>query len=646
MLTDLSLLFKAYLVLLGLQFIGLPWVWKRGFSLARGITILSVALAVWFAGHVIPINTDLGVGVFLLIYILCGIIYLKKSNLKDVFKILNKNKWILIVEEILFAFGFFGLSIIRGFNPDILGLEKFMDYGFVKSYLTHAQLPAPDMWLAGSGINYYSFGHFIASIAIRIMGVVPQIGYNLVLGLILGFSLSLSFEIVVRVFGKVSFKTMLGGIVGALMVSLGGNSHLIWYLFQNMSFTGYWYPNATRFVERTIHEFPAYSFVVSDLHGHVLDLPVVLSFLLILTSWKGKWKSFGTLSLGILLGVMAMTNTWDLLIYGLILVVYGANLMATDNNWLISFKNLLISALIMSGLIIIVAGPWYLNFEPISNEVKLASEHSPAWQLMVLWGGHLVVTVVALIVGFKKKNLFILCLGITAIILLILPEIVYVKDIYLGHPRANTMFKLTYQSFVMMSLLSGIVFTWLVNYTLKKFYKLYKIIGLLIFMVFFGGVMTYPYIAFKTFYGLGFSNYRGLDGISWINKKSPGEAWVIWYLGEKKIQKNIVEAVGDSYTEFNAISAYSGVPTIVGWRVHEWLWRGGYDIVSEKGADVAEIYEGVDVEKARKILKYNNVGFIVLGEKERQEYKVDEKKILKLGKIVLNKGGVKLIEVY
>ena len=39
---------------------------------------------------------------------------------------------------------------------------------------------------------------------------------------------------------------------------------------------GYWYPNATRFIPFTIHEFPIYSFVVSDLHGHVLDIPIVL----------------------------------------------------------------------------------------------------------------------------------------------------------------------------------------------------------------------------------------------------------------------------------------------------------------------------------------------------------------------------------
>ena len=40
----------------------------------------------------------------------------------------------------------------------------------------------------------------------------------------------------------------------------------------------YWYPNATRFIPWTIHEFPSYSFVVSDVHGHVLSIPLCFCY--------------------------------------------------------------------------------------------------------------------------------------------------------------------------------------------------------------------------------------------------------------------------------------------------------------------------------------------------------------------------------
>ena len=42
--------------------------------------------------------------------------------------------------------------------------------------------------------------------------------------------------------------------------------------------------------------------------------------------------------------------------------------------------------------------------------------------------------------------------------LILLPEIVYVKDIYSGdYKRANTMFKLTYQAFIMFGICFGYI---------------------------------------------------------------------------------------------------------------------------------------------------------------------------------------------
>ena len=57
----------------------------------------------------------------------------------------------------------------------------------------------------------------------------------------------------------------------------------------------------------------------------------------------------------------------------------------------------------------------------------------------------------------KIKNIlpsdgYILILIIISTLLVILPEIIYVKDIYPDHYRANTMFKLTYQEFIMLQI--------------------------------------------------------------------------------------------------------------------------------------------------------------------------------------------------
>jgi uncharacterized membrane protein len=70
---------------------------------------------------------------------------------------------------------------------------------------------------------------------------------------------------------------------------------------------------------------------------------------------------------------------------------------------------------------------------------------------------------------------------------------------------------------------------------------------------------------------------ENFEAINWINQNISG-------------QPIMLEAVGDSYTLYNQISATTGLPTVQGWLVHEWLWRGGYDQPGARAADVEKIY--------------------------------------------------------
>src|SRR6185437_13958935 len=47
------------------------------------------------------------------------------------FKLIKSHWRIFLFEEILFLAGLFFLSYIRSFSPDIHGLEKYMDFGFI-----------------------------------------------------------------------------------------------------------------------------------------------------------------------------------------------------------------------------------------------------------------------------------------------------------------------------------------------------------------------------------------------------------------------------------------------------------------------------------------------------------------------------------
>jgi|CXWL01.1.fsa_nt_gi uncharacterized membrane protein len=653
MIKDLGLILQTYLVLLGVGLIASVWLFKmfpklvdRGWVMGKVGGSLVLALIVWFLALLkIRINTNEGVA--LLTLLLTGAtIGLAGKAIRPMLGQLKKKAWLILIEEILFLVGLAGYALVRGYQPDILGLEKFMDFGFIKSYLSSPTLPAPDMWWAGSQINYYSFGHFWSSMLIRIWGVSDGAGYNLMLAFVMGSSLALVFSIIVNMLSdeeRVARPGIIAGLMGALLVILGGNSHTVWSFLSKRTLTGYWYADATRFIHNTIHEFPAYSFVVSDLHGHVLSLPIVLTFILLLVNRKKNTKKLvNDICLGVLLGVMAMTNTWDTPIYlMLVTIFFGLEILSgEEGSWFDRGVMASKSLAVILAVAILTGMPWMVSFKSISNGVGAVAERSPLWQLAGLWSVHLVITLMAMTVVIAKNSrtqklknskpdFLVLALGLTAITLLLIPEFIFVRDIYPSHPRANTMFKLTYQAFIMM----GILFGWLVGQIGQIKKTLVKVGFIGIVAVSFTSLMIFPGIAFETYYN-NFKSYRGVNGLTFLSTRFREDLGIINYLNSNRDGRNMIEAVGDSYTDTDFISAFSGVPTVVGWRVHEWLWRGGYEPVGKREEEVRRFYETKSPTESSEMIEKYNLGWIVITAREREKYKIDDKIITALGEVV------------
>ena len=108
----------------------------------------------------------------------------------------------------------------------------------------------------------------------------------------------------------------------------------------------------------------------------------------------------------------------------------------------------------------------------------------------------------------------------------------------------------------------------------------------------------------------------------------------------------VVEAVGESYTDYARVSAYTGLPTIIGWPVHEWLWRGSYDEAGARIPEVQTIYESKDLEETKKMLEKYKVTYVFIGSLEREKYKnLNEGKFNQLGKIVFQSGETKIYQL-
>jgi YYY domain-containing protein len=529
------------------------------FSKILGLIVGSYALFVLGMLHVLPFTTFTAKLTFAVIGIaLFAWIYFIKKSFFTFLTLVKQSLPIFIFEEILFSAGLWYWSYIKAFNSDLNGLEKYMDFGFVNSILRTTYFPPADMWFTPLPINYYYFGHLFTAVTIKLSSVIPSVGYNLMLATLFAFTFTLSFSIATTLFSltiptpvvpekktpprpllikrketssvlkkisgslnKQKFIILFTGLLTGLLVSHSGNLHSIYAFFKAYSTedpvpfwkldllvksipNGYWYPNATRFIHNTIHEFPLYSFVVSDLHGHVLDIPIVLTivaFLLHLFTINAV-SIPSVLFLGFFIAVAYMTNAWDGIIYMLlsaIIVVYiitkeftqhikkiKHNLLVIKHPLYITRNIFYIALLILS--FVLFSLPFSLHFKPFVSGIgvlcapqflitKAASnnghigpflfeqdhcQHSPLWQLAILHGFFYFWVIIFFILLFLKKkiirpDIFVIFLIIIATMLILIPEFIYAKDIYPAHYRANTMFKLVYQAFILLSIVSAFV---------------------------------------------------------------------------------------------------------------------------------------------------------------------------------------------
>lgn len=697
-----ALQWYAMTLIIGLLFFPLArlilgkWFVDQGYAFARilGIGLSTYALFVLGVTHIFPFTILSTYGVFIGLGLSSALWALRKQT-----KIQLPYRLIL-VEELLFIVSFFSWVYVRGQEGSIHGLEKFMDYGFMQSALNGKFFPPSDMWLSGFPINYYYFGHLTGAVLIRLSQLPSDVGYNLILATILGLSViqtfSLCFTLCYNIAKRFS-SGIIGGVLGTFLLNFAGNLHTIyaftkgyenekpvpfWDILTKYNPTAYWYPNATRFIPFTIHEFPLYSYVVADLHGHVFDIPYVLLTLACFYAGirfakeiKLYWHTFsitrtsnifGILSnkqprsyllfpigIGALIGIAYMTNAFDGIVYMALAGLVSISIFGFSwGMWVTSLS--ICIAFLVSSL------PFSLFFKPFATGigvncapemlVKLGKigpflfergncQHSPLYMLAVLWGFFVFHGIFYLLLSMKqgswKKSEHILVgllffLGIACITA---PEFIYLKDIYPQHFRANTMFKLGYQAFMMMSIGSAYVFV-LARERLRT-HAFVPVSYLILFIPLFFLVSLYPTFAIKSYYG-DLKKTPSLAGEEWIERDHPAQAEAIrWLRAHTPTTVHILEAQGDSYTDLNVISAYTGRPTIAGWWVHEWLWRGSSDAVGSRIPEIEDVYKGSDPAKTRAILKKYAVDYIVVGDQERTKYgTIADTKLSTLGKIV------------
>ena len=597
---------------------------------------------------------------------------------------------LVYAEELLFFAAFLLWTYFAGFHPAAYGTEKFMDYGFMEAMMRSKTLPATDLWYSQGKINYYYGGQYFAVFQTKLSGAKVELTYNLMRTFVAGLAFAMPFSLVHQMvtdrLGKTGSrwkKTLpsVTGILAGISVSIAGNMHYVVYgqiipfiqKLKGEEVSSYWFPDATRYIgfnpdveDKTIHEFPCYSFVLGDLHAHVVDIMFVLLLLGLLYAWMKKvrttelsgesmsrrefWKKQllmpQLLATGALLGMFHWTNYWDFVIY--FVVTCGAALFMNiigqkgKIRWALGVTAAQAAEILILATVIIL--PFTLQFDT-SNMVQgiaLAQHHSLPHQLLVLWGLPGILTilfVVSLLIeklrGAEQKSLyhlltsirlpdlFAVLMGLCAIGLVLIPELVYVRDIYEnGNARANTMFKLTYQAYIMFGMTMIYAIFRLLIIGKNKILKVLAFIGLFFF------VWTCGYFGNSVHSWFGEvwkpSQYKGLNATAFLETDFPEDVNGIRWLKENISDAPVVlEANGDSYSEYERVSAMTGLPTIMGWYVHEWLWRGNLSDLNAKIEEIQEIYTSTDETRVKELLEEYNVSYIFVGSCERNKYGAD-----------------------
>ncbi|MBQ4512672.1 MAG: hypothetical protein II969_06745 [Anaerolineaceae bacterium] len=323
---------KWYLVLSGIGIIGFPIVFGflkklpgRGFVFSRSIGLILISFLYWLGGSLGLLRNNTG-SLLLVVCVtaVCAGIsgYRQWNEIREWF---GKSKSYVLVSELVFLLAFLLIITIRLGGPEVSGTEKPMEMMFINSILKSETFPPNDGWLSGYSISYYYFGYIMSAVLVMLSGVLPSVGFNLMLAAVFGLAAESAYGILNDLLnlrhpsenGK--HLPRMSSLLAPLFVLIAGNLegllevlhslHIFWNADGTSAFwtwlglkeltdapvrlpswdpsgrSGIWWWRASRVVSdiglegavrEVIDEFPMFSFELGDLHPHVLAIPFVL----------------------------------------------------------------------------------------------------------------------------------------------------------------------------------------------------------------------------------------------------------------------------------------------------------------------------------------------------------------------------------
>ena len=686
-----------------LSILGLPWAFMLCRSLPSRGVLLAAPVGLFLAHYLAWAGLSTGLfsngrgyafGVLLTFAALSiALAWKLRPRLPE----LRDLRWLWLTGCILLLALFVVGAGLRWFNPEISGTEKPMDLALLNAAARATVFPPPDPWFAGETVNYYYLGYSMAAFGIHLSGAEPSVGYNLALAALFALgglaAASAGYDLAVLTgAGRRARRVAAALTLGLTM--LAGNLAVLRDIFSDSADapTGFWHGigwNASRTIQRedagqvidyTINEFPAFSFILGDLHPHVMALPITLLAVSLAIQWvvaasqlqldsRRERLTRGALT-GLVLGGLYALNAWDAPTFAGLVLAGGAVVAWRERTRLSALAPPAAAALIAA---VVAWLPYTLSYSPGSRGIGVVTVRSEALDYIQVFGLLLAAAVVTLVVLLwdvrPDGRIFLIVLlaagagatliargevlvalaallvlsvyalwtyrtepGLAALVwllvaglgLLTIVEVLYVDDFF-GPPneRMNTVFKLHYQAWGLLAIAvgPGLVLAWrrlAQPVGLRR--KLTRTAFVSLFVLLAVPALAYPIVATRA--KTEASRVSGsLDGLAAARLSRPSEvAAAEWLRANAPGHAVLLEAPGRAYSDDSRMSTWTGIPSVIGWTQHEELWRQSDPRIATRTTDIDTAYLTDDSELRRAVLDRYGVTHVVAGDSERERY--------------------------
>lgn len=260
---------------------------------------------------------------------------LGRNGLRRMAAWLRSQGRMIIAVEALFILAFAGWALVRAANPEAVGTEKPMELAFINAILSSPGFPPHDPWLSGYAISYYYFGYVLLALPARLAGTSGGVTFNLGISLVFALSALGAYGLAYNLLNSRRLRSsdlesdpaaapspprylgaaLLAPLMTLIASNLEGFLHLLHHngLFWRQAASGaltspfwtwldikdlnqppvlppagwapdrfWWWWRASRVIQdydlagnakEIINEFPFFSYLLADVHPHVLAMP-------------------------------------------------------------------------------------------------------------------------------------------------------------------------------------------------------------------------------------------------------------------------------------------------------------------------------------------------------------------------------------